>query len=93
MENNEKVTDNCAKIELLKPFISISRKELPIDQSRLPHLNLNVEHTLYDIKIDSSTVSTKLPKLKDNKACSPDSISVNVLWWYPNFDFPLYIFV
>lgn len=93
IENNEKVIDNCAKTELLNPFILRSRNELPIDQSRLPHLNLNVEHTLYDIKIDTSTVSTKLLKLKDNKVSSPNSVSVNVLWWYPNFDFPLYIFV
>lgn len=63
MENNEKVTYDHAKAELLNSFcLYVLTRELSINETRFPQPSLNVEHTVRDIKIDTSTVRTKLLK-------------------------------
>lgn len=59
--NSQRVTNNLTGFKLLNSsFIPVLKNEPPINESRLPRLNSNVERTLFNIKIDSSTVKTKL---------------------------------
>lgn len=80
----KRITDNYAKAELLNFFISVLTKK----QSKWIKITVSwFEYwTHCDIKINSPIARAKLLELKAKKMSGPDSISVNVLCWYPNFD-------
>ena len=78
VDGANKVTEDSDKAELLNSYFTSVLTHEPEITITLPQ-NPNPHSILLDFEIMPITVRDKLTKLKLNKACGPDEVSVNVL--------------